>query len=207
MQLEEIKIYIEGKLKKSLPSHIFLDRMKVIDEDSRYSLAYNNPTYVPFYYWLGTILKPVTFVEFGFRLGLLSGNFFRSCKSVKCFFALQELSGTYYSDRLGKSNIKDFYKGNSYIHVGSCNDDLFETKLKSLDIDLAVINEEANYDRHRMYYDLLWPQMAVNGIIVVDYLNRCKASSVAFKDFCTSVNTEPIYINTDYGIGLLSKRN
>lgn len=207
MQLEEIKVYIEGKLKKSLPSHIFLDRMKVIDEDSRYSLAYNNPTYVPFYYWLGTILKPTTFVEFGFRLGLLSGNFLRSCKTVKCFFALQESNGVYYSDRLGKSNIKDFYKGISYIHIGSCNDDLFETKLKSLEIDLAIINEEENYDKHRMYYDLLWPQISVGGIVVVDYLNRCKASAVAFKDFCTSINTEPVYVNTDYGIGLVSKRN
>lgn len=207
MQLEEIKVYIEGKLKKSLPSRIFLDKMKVIDEESRYSLAYNNPTYIPVYYWLGTILKPIVFVEIGFRLGLLSGNFLKSCKTVNYFLALQELDGNYYSDRLGKSNIKDLYKGNFHVHVGSCNDDLFETKLKSLEIDLATINEETSYDKHRIYYDLLWPQMSKNGIIIVDYLNRCRTSLMAFKDFCKSVNLEPVYINTDYGIGLVSKCN
>ena len=206
MKPEEIKTYIEEKLKKNLPSRIFLDRMKVIEEDSRYSLAYNNPTYVPFYYWLGTILKPKTMVEIGFRLGLLSGNFLRSCKTVEYFLALQEPNGIFYSDRLGKSNIKDFYKGNFYIHVGNCDDELFEIKLKSMEIDLVIINEEVNYDRHRLYYELLWPQIATNGIIVADYLNRYKPSAIAFKDFCISVNTEPTYIKTDYGIGLIFKK-
>jgi len=207
MKSEEIKVYIEDKLKKNLPSRIFLDRMKVIDETSRYSLAYNNSTYVPLYYWLGTLIKPKTLVEIGFRLGLLSGNFLRSCKTVNYFLALQESDGGFYSDRLGKSNIKDLYKGSIYVHTGNCNDELFETKLKSLEIDLAIINEEVSYDRHRLYYDLLWPQIAKDGIIIVDYLNKCKASAIALKDFCISVNTEPTYIKTDYGVGLVSKCN
>lgn len=205
MKLEEVKLHIEQCLKKNLPSRVFLDRMRVIDEASRCSLAYNNPTYVPFYYWLGTILQPKTFVEIGFRLGLLSGNFFRSCKTVSYFLALQEPDGGFYSDRLGKSNIKDFYKRNFYVHIGNCTDELFETKLKSLDVDLVIINEEVSYDRHRLYYDLMWPQMSPNGIIVVDYLNKCQASAIAFKDFCVSVNQEAIYVKTDYGIGMVAK--
>lgn len=207
MKLEEIKVYIENKLKKNLPSKIFLDRMRVIEEDSRQSLAYNNPTYVPLYYWLGTVLNTKTLVEIGFRLGLLSGNFLRSCKTVNYFLGLQEISsGVFYSDRLGKSNIKDVYKGGFYIHTGNCNDDLFETKLKSLEIDLVIINEEVGYDRHRLYYDLLWPQMAQDGIMVVDYLKRYKPSATAFTDFCISKNREPVYINTDYGVGLILKK-
>lgn len=204
MKLEEIKVYVEAKLKKRLFSHIFLDRMRLIEEDSRQSLAYNNPTYVPFYYWLGTISEAKTFVEIGFRLGLLSGNFLKSCKTVNYFLGFQETKGgEFYSDRLGKSNIKDVYKRGVYIHSGGCNDDVFITKLKSLDIDLAIINEEVSYDKHRLYYDLLWPQMAKNGIIVADYLNKYKPSLVAFKDFCTSVNREPVYVKTDYGVGMV----
>lgn len=204
MKLEEIKSYVESKLKKRLPSHIFLDRMRLIDEDSRQSLAYNNPTYVPVYYWLGTILEVKTLVEIGFRLGLLSGNFLKSCKTVNYFLALQETkAGEFYSDRIGKSNIKDVYKGSFYVHAGHHNEDLFTTKLKSLEVDLAIINEEVTYDKHRLYYDLLWPQMAKNGIIVTDYLNKYKPALVAFKDFCVSVNREPVYVNTDYGVGMV----
>lgn len=204
MKLEEIKAYTEAKLKKRLPSHIFLDRMRLIEEDSRQSLAYNNSTYVPFYYWLGTISEAKTLVEIGFRLGLLSGNFLKSCKTVNYFLALQEIkTGEFYSDRIGKSNIKDHYKGNFYVHTGHCNDDLFVTKLKSLEIDFAIINEEVTYDKHRLYYDLLWPQMAKDGIIVADYLNKYKPALVAFRDFCVSVNREPVYVETDYGVGMV----
>jgi len=204
MTLEEIKTYIEAKLKKKLPSHIFLDRMRLIDEDSRRSLAYNNSTYVPFYYWLGTISEAKTLVEIGFRLGLLSGNILKSCKTINYFLGLQEVkAGEFYSDRIGRSNIKDQYKGNFYIHTGGCTDDLYVTKLRSLEIDLAIINEEVSYDKHRLYYDLLWPQMSKNGIIVTDYLNKYKPSLVAFKDFCISVNREPVYVTTDYGVGMV----
>lgn len=204
MKLEEIKIHLQDKLKKKLPSHIFLDRMRLIDEDSRRSLAYNNATYIPLYYWLGTILEPKTLVEIGFHLGLLSGNFLKSCKTVNYFLGLQEKKpGEFYSERLGKSNIKDVYKGNFHIHAGSYNDDVFVTKLKSLEIDLAIINEEVGYDKHRLYYDLLWPQIAKDGMIVADYLNKHKPALIAFRDFCTSVNREPVYVTTDYGVGMV----
>ena len=204
MKLEEIKTKIEVKLSKRLPSNIFLDRMRVIDEDSRQSLAYNNPTYVPFYYWLGTMLETKTLVEIGFRLGLLSGNFLKSCKKVNYFLALQEVkTGEFYSDRIGKGNVKDNYKGNFYVHTGHYNEDVFITKLKSLEIDLAIINEETTYDKHRVYYDLIWPQMAKDGIIAVDYLKKYKPSLLAFNDFCRSVNREPVCVNTDYGVGMV----
>lgn len=203
MNLDEIKKYTEEKLKKRLPSGIFLDRMRMLDESSRQSLAYNNPTYIPFYYWLGTVCKTKTLVEIGFSLGLLSGNFLRSCKTVDYFLALQETKkDEFYSERLGKSNIKDVYKGKFYIHVGGCDDDIFELKLKSLDVDLVIINEEVGYDRYRLYYDLLWPQMTPDGIIVVDYLKKYNTSAVAFQDFCVSKNIKPVYVNTDYGIGM-----
>ena len=79
--MQELKSLLEEKLNKQLPSRIFLDRMRVLDEDSRKTSAYNDPKYIPFYYWLGTLIKPKSLVEIGFRLGLFSGNFLKSCKT------------------------------------------------------------------------------------------------------------------------------
>ncbi len=206
MDLLEIKTYVEGKLKKGLPSNIFLRQMRLIDEESRQSFAYNDPTYIPTYYWLGTLLKPKVMVEIGFRLGLLSGSFLKSCKTVEHFLAVQESKiGEYYSDRLGRRNVKDNYKKYFYVHVGDINDDIFVAKLKALDIDLAIVNEETTYDKHRAYFDLLWPQISSDGLVVCDYLNRNKVSGKAFKDFCITVNVEPTYIDTTYGVGLIRK--
>jgi len=202
----EIKSYIEEKLKKQLPSQIFLDQMRVIDEDSRQSFAYNDHTYVPFYYWLGTILETKTMIEVGLGLGLLSGNFLKSCKSVTKFLAIHEpKAGEYYSSRLARANVKDNYKGSLFTYVGNIEDEIFLIRLKSLEFELAIINEEVNYDRHRLYFDLLWPQLPVGGLIVVEYAYRHKPSLLALKDFCTSVNLEPIYISTTYGVALIRK--
>jgi hypothetical protein len=180
--------------------------MRVIDENSRKSFAYNDHSYILFYYYLGNLIRPTTLIEIGFRLGLLSGTFLRSCKTVKYFLALQETkSNEFYSERLGRSNIKDVYKKDLYIHVGDLNDDLFESKLKSCEFNLVIINEESSYDKHRLYFDLLWPQLASDGIIVVDYLKKYKPSATAFKDFCISKNVEPTYVETTYGVGLIRK--
>lgn len=197
--LEEVKDYITAKLKKQIPSHIFLDRMRVGDEEFRQSFIYNNPNYIPFYYWLGTILKPKTLIEIGFGLGFMSGNFLKSCKTVNYFLAIQEKkSGEYYSSRLGKSNVLDNYKGDFYIHTGDITDDV----LKSHEFDLALISEQTTYDKYRLYFDFL--QMSKEGIMVVEHLNKSKSCSTAFKDFCRSINREPVYINTAYGIGVVN---
>ncbi len=202
----DIKVYLEDSLKKDLPAHIFLDRMRVIEEESRKSFAYNNNTYVPLYYWLGKVFKAKTLVEIGFRLGFLSGTYLKSCKETKYFLALQEAKvGEYYSYRLGRSNVRDNYRGYFFPYVGKCEDNVFLTKLMALEVDLAIINEEVGYDRHRLYYDMLWPQMKKDGLILVEYIKKYKPSAIAFKDFCISQNIKPIYINTSYGVGIIKK--
>ena len=205
MELIDIKGIIESKFKKKLPSHIFLDKMRLPDEDLRKGFAYNDHTYIPFYYWLGEIIQPKHLLEIGFRLGLLSGTFLSSCKTVECFFAFQEVKKEFYSERLGRSNIKDVYKKKLFIYKGGIKDEVFLTKMQSMEFDLVIINEEDSYDRHRLYYDLVWPQLNVDGIIVVNYLKKCKTSDLAFKDFVISKNLEPTYIDTNYGIGLIRK--
>jgi hypothetical protein len=206
MDLKEIKSFIEKKLKKQFGGKILLDNMRVIDEDSRQSFAYNDSTYVWFYYWLGTLLKSESLIEIGFRLGLLSGNFLRSCKTVKNFFAVQEYqNGEYYSPRLAQGNIKDNYKNKLYVHVGDLEDDVFQANYKANSFQIAIINEEVGYDKHRYYLDFLWEQMEENGIIIVEYVKRHNPTMIAFKDFCSVKNKEFVIVNTTYGVGMLLK--
>jgi hypothetical protein len=196
VECTEIKKYIESKLKKNLPSSIFLSGTRFVDEVSRANFVFNDNTFVPFYYWLGTVLKPTSVVEVGFGLGVTSSNFFKSCKSTNYFLALQEpKSGEYYSSRLGKANIKDHYKKKFNIYVGLIQDDAFSTQLKSRAFDLAIINEETTYDRYRLFC----------GFLIVDCVKKHRVAGMAFKDFCTYKHLDATYINTTYGVGIIKK--
>ena len=205
MDLIKLKQLLEDKLNKLLPSRIFLDRMRVIDEESRKTASYNDPKYIPFYYWLGTLIKPVSFIEIGFRLGLFSANFFRSCKTVENFLGFQEKSSDFYSPRLGKSNVRDYYKGKTDIYVGKITDPGFEKLFNVTEWDLAVINEEVSYDKHREYLDVVWSKLQLDGLIVMDYITRHKPAFEAYFDFCKAKNRDLTIIETRYGVGIIRK--
>ena len=203
MEPLELKNLIEEKLNKQIPSHIFLDKMRVLDEESRKASSYNDPKYIPFFYWLGTILKPKYLIEIGFKLGLFSGNFLRSCKSVEIFSAFQEESANFYSQRLGKSNVLDHYKGRLDIHVGLIYD--FEEKINKIEWELALINEEVSYDKHREYLDTVWSNLSLDGFIAMDYILRHKPAGEAYNDFCRGKNRIPVVVDTRYGVGIIRK--
>lgn len=200
-----MKRILEEKLDKNLPARVFLDRMRVIDEESRQTAAYNDPKYVPFYYWLGEQVQPDSIIEVGFRLGLFSATFLRACKSVKKMLAFQEKTTTFYSPKLGKANVRDHYKGPLDIYVGSINDVAFEQKLTENQWGLAIVNEEVGYDRHREYLDALWSNLQLDGLIVMDYVTRHKPAGEAYFDFCKAKNRSPITIATRYGVGIIRK--
>jgi predicted O-methyltransferase YrrM len=205
MESVELKRLLEEKLDKQLTSRIFLDRMRVIDEDSRKTSAYNDPKYVPFYYWLGTFVQPKTLIELGFRLGLFSATFLRACKTVERFLGFQEKTDQFYSPKLGKANVRDHYKGTMDVYVGMIHDEVFEHKLKETEWDLAIVNEEVGYDKHREYLDALWSKLRLDGLIVMDYVTRHKPAGEAYFDFCKAKNRDPITIDTRYGVGIIRK--
>lgn len=213
MSPEELSAEIQIKLNKRLPAHIFLDRMRVIEEASRNTASYNDPRYIPFYYWLGTLIKPQSLVEIGFKLGLLSGNFFWSCKTIKNFLAFQEKTKDYYSARLGLANIRsggfyrqgDHYKGPLKIHVGAIYDENFVKWLEDGSWDVAFINEEVGYDKHKAYLDLIWSKLNRDGLIVMDYINFHQPAKDAYFDFCRLMNRKPVVVPTRYGVGLIQK--
>lgn len=206
MQIKELRDCLELKVTtNNLPSSVFLGRMRMTTEDSRKTAAYQDPRYVPFYYWLGTQIQPKNMVEIGFRLGLFSACFLKSCKTVEKLFAFQEHTSDFYSPKLGISNVKDNFKGKFDFYVGKTTDDQFDNYMNSSVWDLVLINEESSYDKHRYYLDLAWGKMSPESFLVMDYVDRHPPSKEAYFDFCKLKNREPMLVSTRYGVGILQK--
>lgn len=205
MRLADLKKQLDEMLHKQFNAKIVMDKFRLIDEAGRRAGAYSDPLYVPFYYHLGRLAQPTALLEIGFRLGLFSGAFLRSCKTVKNFLAFQEANGGYYSPRLGKANVRDHYKGRTHVHVGSTLDEDFLTRLQENKWGLIILNEETSYDKHMAYLDLVWSHAEFDGLIVMDYIARHPPARQAFADFCKGKNREGVTFGTRYGTGIVQK--
>jgi hypothetical protein len=207
MDLSALKDHIDKKMRRGFVSgKTLLDRMRVISEQSRSTSAYLDARYAPFYYHLGTKLSPKSLVEVGFNLGLLSGCFLKSCKSVERFLAFQTKDEeTYYSPRMGRANVLDVYKGELDIHVGDLFDEVFSQKISPNKWDLIILNEETDYDKHRAILDFVWPHVSSDGYLVMDYVKSHDGAKRAWEDFTSSINRDSVIFDTRYGTGLVSK--
>jgi hypothetical protein len=124
---------------------------------------------------------------------------------VEKFVAYQQKQeNVFYSPNLGRHNIRRVYRGNFECHVGGLFDKPYEKMLEG-EWDFAIINEELTYEQHKMYLEFLWEKMALDGLIVMDYVNFHKPCKTAFQDFCKIVSREPIICPTRYGVGFIQK--
>jgi predicted O-methyltransferase YrrM len=204
--MENLKKFLDSKLKKHLINgKLILDRFRVLDETNRKASSYNDSSYAPVYYYLGTYLKPKSMIEIGFQLGLLSGSFLIGCKTVENFFAFQEKTNEYYSLRVGKSNIKDHYRKKLELYYGSSSDNEFLKILNLNFYDFAIINEEASYDKYLHYLDIVWERMSYDGILAMENINKISAAKQAYSIFCKSKNRDVCIVKTRYGLGLIQK--
>lgn len=206
MKIEEIKSILDSKLSKQLvPARILLDKFRIIEENSRKTSAYTDPSWAPFYYYLGSIIKPRNVLEIGFKLGLLSGAFFKGCNTVEKFLGFQEQTEDYYSFRLGRANIKSCYKKEIDLYLGQLTDEDFLNKIKGNLWDLVMVNEQKDYDYYRMCLDLVWERTSSNGFILMDYAIAERQGKKAFSDFCKIKNREKYLFKTRYGTGIVQK--
>ena len=206
IDLDELVVFLNDSLKKqTMSGRSILDRFRVIDESSRKTAPYLDPYYAPFYYYLGKYIKPKSLVEIGFDLGLLSSSFLTSCKSVEHFFGYKSSSEEFSSNRIGKSNIKQCFKGKANFYVGNIFDkeffDIFSLNLQ----DLIIINDETVYDKHLEYLDVMWSNVSEHGFIIAEYITRHMPAKDAFLSFCESKNRKPAILATRYGTGILQK--
>lgn len=206
MELETLKNLLDKDLSLlTLSGRSILDRFRVVDDKSRKTAPYLDHRYAPFYYYLGKHIQPKNVMEIGFNLGLLSGSFLISCKTVKNFFGFKLISNNFIPTRLGKSNIKMVFKGNKKFFEGNLyENDFFDEFGKNL-WDLIIINDENVYDQHLEYLEIVWPQISENGLIVAEYIHSHKAAGDAFLAFCESKNRQPLIFKTRYGTGIVQK--
>jgi hypothetical protein len=206
VNLLELKEKLDFEFKKgTVAPHVLLDRLRVIDESSRKTAAYQDPRYIPFYYHLGKFIAPKTLVEVGFGLGFYISCFLKSCKSVEKILAFESETEQFYSPRLGIANVKDTYKKELSVCVGKPLDDVFIEALGRNSWDLAFINDITSLDTHRNYLELIWEKMNLDGFVVMDYLSRHKIAFDAFTGFCKIVNRKPVFFETRYGVGIVEK--
>ena len=197
--------FLEEELKaQKVSGRALLDRLCVIDENSRKTPAYLDPNFAGFYYHLGKKIQPESMLEIGFDLGLLSSSFLTSCKTVKNFLGFYETVDEFFSTRIGKQNIKRVMKGIRECYVGSLYDKEFQQLIVG-GLDFVVITAEKNYDKHLEYFDFIWPNLKENGMVAIDNLIRNPPAKQAFLAFCKSKNREPMNFNTRYGTGLIQK--
>jgi hypothetical protein len=197
---------ITDRLEKgTITGKALLSRFRLLDETSRESPAYSDTRYAPFYYILGQELPAKNLLEMGFRLGICSGCYLRGCRTVEHFLAFQEVGKSYYSPRLGIHNVKDYFKGDLDVYIGAVTDHKFTSKLEAREWDLAIVNEEREYDTHLAYLELIWSNLAFDGTVVMDYVTHHKASETAYQDFCRRKGKKPQVIPTKYGVGVITK--
>ena len=206
MELATLKENIDQDLfTAKISGRIALSKMRLIDQASCKTAAYLDPRYAPFYYYLGKYIHPKSLVEFGFTLGLLSSTLIRSCKSVERFLGFKEQTKEYTSQRIGRSNIRVSFKGETEYFLGFLHEDDFLAKISPNSWDLFILNEETVYDKHLEYLDFLWSYLKEDGLVVAEYITRHKPAGEAFYAFCESKNRRPIVFDTRYGTGILQK--
>ncbi len=205
MNLADLKSQLDIRLAKQFSSRVLLDNLRLIEESSRQTSAYTDPLYLPFYFHLGRLIQPKNILDIGFRLGLFTSCFLKSCKTVESVIAFQEKNEEFYSPRLGVANVLQNAKVPIKVHIGTINDEEFHGLLEKNKFDLCFINQEENYDKHMIYLDLIWPYMEEDGLIVMDYIIRHIPAKQAFFNFCRAKNREAVTFNTRYGVGIIQR--
>lgn len=190
---------------QAISGRVLLDRLRLIDEDSRKTAAYLDHRYAPFYYHLGKHIEPKSVIEIGFTLGLLSASLLMSCKTVKQFLGFKSSVPEFVGTRIGKANIRIRFKGEANFYIGSLYDQEFIDIFSPNSWDLVILNDETVYDKHLEYLDAVWPHVSEHGLIVAEYIDRHAPAREAFHAFCESKNRQPVVFETRYGTGILQK--
>ena len=185
-------------------SRILLDRLRLIDEDSRKSGQYQDPLYLPFYFHLNKFINPKSIAQIGLNLGLETCCFLQGNSSVERVFGFQKNNDNFYSERLALSNIRSVNKKIKIdYYCGKIYDNEFVQKISSC--DLIIINEKSNFDEIKNVIDISWQNLNLDGYLLVDYLYYDKKIEKIFLDFCKVQKRPNNVFNTRYGIGIICK--
>lgn len=184
--------YLKSKLEKTdFDPEILLGSVKLLDEGSKETAAFKDSKYFPFYYHLGSQIKPKNVIQIGPKLGLVGACFLQSCKTVENWLI---------KDAFGepipfiRSNLRKFAPKNCLIEFG-------ENDIKA---DLALFTEPCPKARFADFLNVLWDSLDSEGILLVDCLFE-EFVEHKFTEFCSIKNREPVIFNTRYKVGIVTK--
>jgi len=198
---------LDKKLKSQIINpRVLLDRLRLIDDNSRKSSQYQDPNYLPFYYYLSKFIFPKNIVHVGLDLAFPSCCFLQGSKTTESILCFQKQKKSFYSPRLAISNIRDI-KGKKIeidYYYGNVNDLNFIKKLQK-NFDLFMITENCGNDDLNEFLDIFWQYLNLDGFIVVDHIKSEKDKSKIFSSFCKGKNRSYKEFDTRYGTGLVQK--
>lgn len=206
MKISEIKNDLNRSLNNQFISpKILLDKLRLIDENSRKSGQYQDPSYLPFYYHLSKFIFPKSLLQIGLHLALPTCCFLQGNKSVEKILTFQNLDNKFYSERLAISNIKDVSKKIEInYYSGKIFDYEFQKRLENK-WDLIFINEISNEEYIKDVLNICWQYLNLDGIIVIDNAISEKIINSVFLNFCKIQNRECFLFKTRYGTGIIQK--
>lgn len=181
---------------------VLLGNAKLVDESSRQSSPFIDPSYLPFYYYLGCQVAPERVSQIGTIGGLPALCFLQGCKTVKEWNAAQEKVEHLIPENIIISNIMmKIGGGHGSLTAGS---KLHILKSMVRPCDLALLTDWYDEADTEDYLNLLWENLSDEGLLVVDYINQ-DATKAAFEKFYRVKNRQPMLFNTRYGVGILQK--
>ena len=189
--------------KASIPPRILLSKFRFIDETSKYSRECLDPSYLPFYYYLGTKCPCKNLLEIGFGIGLNAACYLMGSPKTENYLTIQEPQDTYYSTRMGVANIKQVWRQPFYAHVGHLHDEVFVSKMREHKWDVVIINEKKDYDTHLLWLNTIWDEVRDGGLIFIDNTTLHHQTKRAYDDFCIIKNRNKYVFDTRYGVGVL----
>ncbi len=204
--IENLKKDIDKKLNSQIiNSKILLNKIRLIDDNSKKSSQYQDPNYLPFFYYLSKFVKPKNLLHVGFNLALQSCCFLQGSETVNKVVGFQRKDSNFYSPRLAISNLKDVKrKINIDFYYGNIIDLQFTQKLSDK-FDLIIITENANEDITKESLDVCWNYLNLDGFLILDYLKGNYNLNLLFENFCKSKNKDYIVFKTRYETGLVQK--
>lgn len=138
---------IKNKLNKNLlNSKNLTSNFKFLDNNSKKTIMYNDNFYIPFFYYLGNLIKPKSLFELGLNLSIQSSCFLKSCKTVDYFLGFQQKNEEYYNINIPRSNLNMNYNKDYNFYYGNFFDEGFQKYLNKK-FDLIFINQEYNFDK------------------------------------------------------------
>jgi hypothetical protein len=202
---------IREKLAKGLvrSSHL-LATSRFLQSNVNQSPEYQDPTYFPFYFYLGQQLQSENILQIGSRLGLVGACFLQGCRTVENWLSIDVPINEH-------KHLAGLVKGNIQRHCGGLVNVMYmDAKAEILlegvsrnnnsdySVDTVFVSEKFDPSVFKAALDFGWYSLKSGGILIADYISSDELLPV-FTSFCRVKNRESLNFETRYGVGIVRR--